>query len=169
MNGEVATETTSTDKPWRFNAETAKKAALLSHASRKLRKAQPIAFKPVTPDSQATFQPAMMLREVDPVRVARYDEHIARTEQALRETSEPRDVQALTQALFRLEEIRCIYAGIPKPGQRRPGRDDNRRRPVAFSSPVLEIGPAQPANTTTGSVPEQPQDTPENSLVQVVK
>jgi len=158
MNG----ETTTTRKPGTFTAETARIAAILSHKSRKRNSEKP----PVPQIPQVVPQLAPNLREVDPVRVARYDEHIARTEQALRETSEPRDVQALTQALFRLEEIRCIYAGIPKPGQRRPGRDDNRRRPMAFSSPVLEIGPA---NTTTSSVPNQPAESPETALVQVVK
>jgi hypothetical protein len=156
--------------PWlhrfQFTAETARANAIKAVESRRA-KLMAMTHQAVTAHDQA-LRPQNASGD-DPARANGYDQHIARLRLRLDHTTDPREIAALAQAIWRLEEVRCIFAGIPKPGQRRPGRDDNRRRPAVFSSPVLEIGPAQPANTTTGSVPEQPQDTPENALVQVVK
>jgi hypothetical protein len=163
-----------------FTAETARIAAIRSHAVTSARNRPVAPPEPPAPVTQPTLIPA---DDFTARKIARVRDQIERVENLLTDAVEPQAVDRFAAALARLYEIERILSGRPLPGSRRPEKDKPARTftPGAWldlSAPAVvvahveaprlqDLPPACPScgvDTPTGSVlpdnpmPSMPQD-----------
>lgn len=140
-------------KPGMFTAETARKAAAASVASRQAAaqrpKPEPIPVAAPLP----TVTPTAPTDDFTVRKLASVRDQIERVELLLTGSDEPQAVDRFANALTRLYDLERILAGRPLPGSRRPAPDGKRDRqaprsfaPSAAEAPTVPQTEPKPLN-----------------------
>jgi hypothetical protein len=127
-------------KPWRFDSEKARAAALKSVESKRLKKLEQA--KLCLPDAVKASPASNYVAE----RLVQVRAQIAKLDRRILETRDAQKINWLASAVSKLQEMERILAGRPLPGQLRP-KSANTRQTASEQDKKTSIQP-------TGAAPD---------------